>query len=73
MVHIVGTLDKVGFISIYAELNFHHHPLPVHQIDENVLGFSVQFVFHFHDPEYLRIEEVNPFDFVVKGDDFALF
>ena len=70
---MVGTLDEVGFIRVYAELDFNDHFLPIHESNEDVPGFRSQFIFHFDYLQYFRVVEVDPLDLVVQGDDFIFF
>ena len=73
VVHIVGTLDETGLVRIDAQLYFDQHLFPVHQVDEDVLGFCVKFVLYLHDSQYLGMVEVYSLYFIVQGDDLIFF
>ena len=70
---MVGTLDEVRFVRVYAKLYFHYHFLPIHEGDEDVSGFCSQFILHFDDLQYFRVMQVDSLDLVVQGDNLLLF
>ena len=73
VVHVVGALDEGGLVGVDAQLDFHHHFVPVQQVHQDVPGFRSQLVLHFYDLQNLRVVQVDPLYFIVESDDLVFF
>ena len=73
MVHLVGALDESRFVGLDAQLHFDHHTFPIHQIDQEILGYRGQSIPHTHDPQQFWPVMVDPAKLLIQGDDLGFF
>ena len=72
VVHVIGALDEVGFVRVYAKLDLDHDSLPVQKVYEDIPGFCFELIFDFHNFRESRILEVDLLDFIVESNNFFL-